>query len=61
MIRERPHYVLVRCEKSHCPGCLRTVTMIQHRIGGPRMASFYICFNCQRVFEVGVAEVTKER
>jgi hypothetical protein len=48
-------YVLIETEKSFCPKCHNTVgllTSTQHRL-----PSFYICFSCKYVGEVGVGPV----
>lgn len=49
-------YLMLKAEKTKCPGCFLPVTLIQKEdFIGPM---FYICFTCERVFEIGIGEIT---
>jgi DNA-directed RNA polymerase subunit RPC12/RpoP len=50
-------WVLTKADRSHCPHCHHTTTMLS-RIDLPKPPApmFYICFRCQRIFEAGVGE-----
>ncbi len=52
-------YILTLAEKSFCPDCMNPVTLLGREdcTGG----MFWICFPCQKVYEVGIGEVPKER
>ena len=54
-------YVLQSAEKSFCPKCGKEVHLlcpVNERFGGP---SFYICFHCKYIGEVGVGPIRVER
>jgi hypothetical protein len=53
-------YVLIKTEKSRCPGCMQPV----HLLDTAEFAShpaFFICFNCRSVMHVGVGPVQVEK
>jgi len=48
-------YGLYSVDKSRCPGCKKYPVLLQSdNIQEPM---FYICWSCQKVFQVGVGEV----
>lgn len=52
-------YVLQKMEKSHCPKCLKLVWLLvydERPVGTP---SFFICFECRQIWQVGVGPVVK--
>ena len=51
-------YVLQQTEKSFCPICSEPVSLLASD-DLKRQHSFYICFLCKEVFEVGVGKVKK--
>ena len=52
----KSNYILQKCNKSFCPNCNSNVHLLTSR-DGRKGASFYICFNCHYVAEVGVGPV----
>jgi uncharacterized protein with PIN domain len=52
-------YVRVKTPKSTCSKCHGPLTLLQRKDGFASM--FYICWNCQKVFQAGVGEVQEER
>lgn len=68
-----PNYTTYHTEKSFCPGCNKTVLALSADIDDlelviqdlveeehPQYPSFYICFDCRRIFQVGKGEVKVE-
>lgn len=51
-------YILVSTTQSYCPDCHVTVDLLCHA-DIIRAASFYICFICRKVFQVGVGPVNR--
>lgn len=51
------NYVIQDAPKSHCPHCERVVRLLCPDGGSAAKPWFYICWNCQCVFEVGVGQV----
>lgn len=51
-------HVLTHTEKSLCPACHQSTTLLMHRSGYGAM--FYICFSCKRVYQTGKGEVAYE-
>ena len=54
----KSNYVLQQCDSSWCKNCSTKVLLLTSRDGRPE-ASFYICFNCRCISEVGVGPVNK--
>lgn len=52
-------YVLQMDEKSICKYCGKHVELLAPSFTKGRM--FYICFDCRKVFEVGVGEVMRDQ
>ena len=54
----KSNFILQKCDNSFCKNCRSKVDLLTSRDGraGP---SFYICFNCYYVAEVGVGPVNK--
>jgi hypothetical protein len=53
-------YVLQKSKKSYCKYCTGYVHLLieKHSGFGPT-PTFYICFECKRVFHVGIGEVER--
>ena len=50
-------YVLQRAGKSYCKYCDESVYLLIEDEAYQACPAFYICFDCQKVFHVGVGEV----
>jgi len=51
-------YIIQLTNKSYCPRCNQNVHLLIH--GGVQEVQkpmFYICFKCEKVYEIGVGEV----
>lgn len=54
-------YIIQKDEKSRCPNCSEYVDLLCREDGNNNFPWFYICFNCDQVFQVGKGEVRRER
>jgi hypothetical protein len=54
----KSNYILLKCDSSYCKNCDAKVQLLTSRDGRPG-SSFYICFNCHYVCEVGIGPVNK--
>ncbi len=56
----RDTYTLTTAHKSYCPQCSKTVTLLAvlEVITKP---AFYVCFDCERIGQVGVGPVEDQR
>jgi uncharacterized protein with PIN domain len=54
-------YIMHLIEKSVCPQCHKHVELLceEYHIKKGLPAMFYICFDCRKVYEVGVGEVKR--
>ena len=53
-------YILQKTDKSFCKYCNNKVSLLCHFSDMISFASFYICFKCKKVFEIGKGEVKKD-
>jgi hypothetical protein len=54
----KSNYVIQKAEKSFCPGCHESVTLLCQRDGKTTGHPwFYICFDCKMIAEVGKGPV----
>ena len=53
-------YIIQKDIKSHCNNCNETVDLLCREDGDVTFPWFYICFNCDKVFQVGKGEVVRE-
>jgi len=53
------NYVLQKAEKSYCPDCNNNVFLLATQEFLKNDPAFYICFECQRIAEVGVRPIEK--
>jgi predicted RNA-binding Zn-ribbon protein involved in translation (DUF1610 family) len=51
-------YIIQIVQSSYCPNCNNLVYLLCHKDG--ESPSFYICWNCHFVGEIGVGIVTEE-
>ena len=54
------NYILHLAQSSYCPYCNERVSLLYDKDGEQR-PSFYICWNCEFVAELGKGEVTEQR
>lgn len=56
------YYVLQLASQSHCKYCRNPVRLLCNQAGWIDRShpAFYICFTCNKVFQVGVGEVEAE-
>jgi DNA-directed RNA polymerase subunit RPC12/RpoP len=55
------NYITQPAEKSHCPQCGESVTMLCTKYErGSHIPWFYICWACKRIFHIGVGEVKED-
>lgn len=55
---QKSNYTLMEMEKSYCPNCQRKIHLIAADFQR-NQPSFFICFECQDAFEVGVGPIRK--
>jgi hypothetical protein len=53
-------YILQEATKSRCGNCGNTVALLVHHDGSRRRPSFYICWPCFAVFEIGRGPVPRQ-
>jgi len=56
--QNKSDYDIIETESSFCPLCNKRIFLMSYG-GNTRLPSFYICFDCQRIAEVGVGVVEK--
>jgi hypothetical protein len=56
---KKSKYILQNLSGSICPYCKKYVYLLIGENIEKRKPAFYICFDCETVFEVGVGPVTK--
>lgn len=59
-MRRKSIYASVLSDHSFCPDCGEYVTLIYHIEDQLNNPQFYICWSCDKVFQVGIGEVKKE-
>lgn len=56
--RKSHKYIMIPAEKSHCPSNPdHKIVLLCREDQPPRSNDFYICFDCRRIFQIGVGEV----
>lgn len=53
-------YIIQPAHKSRCPACNRRSWLLCPEDPYRQAPMFYLCFQCRKVFQVGVAEVKRE-
>jgi hypothetical protein len=53
-------YVIQKTDGSYCPKCYQLLDLLIKDKPSKEEPMFYICFDCVKVFQIGVGEVRRE-